>query len=76
MDYSNRASIPTGLAVFIIVITATPLVTLLVTSLRFDLSRSDTRHGRRAPLVPHTIPVVGHALQFIISLSNLIQQNL
>ncbi|THZ04907.1 cytochrome P450 [Aureobasidium pullulans] len=50
--------------------------TYIITSLLFKATRWSNVRGRRAPLVPYSIPVVGHAMAFAFSVADLIQDNL
>jgi hypothetical protein len=47
-----------------------------ITSLLFKVTRWSSVKGRRAPLVPYSIPLIGHAMAFAFSVAGLIQGNL
>lgn len=52
------------------------ILTHLVSTFAFSAAQSSKRAGRKAPLVPYTIPIVGHAMHFAISVGGLIQDNM
>lgn len=51
------------------------VVTYFLTIVESKVAQWSTKVGKKAPLVPYSIPVVGHALLFAWSLNDLVQQN-
>ena len=50
-------------------------LTYLFTFVESIYGRVSKKVGKKAPLVPYTIPIVGHSLIFALSLSRLIKKN-
>ena len=66
----------TRLCVSILLLFSPFALTYAITSLLFKVTRWSSVRGRRAPLVPYSIPLVGHAMAFAFSVADLIQGNL
>lgn len=62
--------------IFILLLLLPFAVTYIISSLLFKATRWSNVKGRRAPLVPYSIPVIGHAMAFTFSVADLIQDNL
>ncbi|THZ14090.1 cytochrome P450 [Aureobasidium pullulans] len=69
-------STPARVCLFIMLLLLPFAATYIITSLLFKATRWSNVRGRRAPLVPYSIPVVGHAMAFAFSVADLIQDNL
>ncbi|THV97343.1 cytochrome P450 [Aureobasidium pullulans] len=65
-----------SMCLFIMLLLLPFAATYIITSLLFKATRWSNVRGRRAPLVPYSIPVVGHAMAFAFSVADLIQDNL
>jgi hypothetical protein len=51
-------------------------LTYITTSLHFKATRWSKSKGKTVPLVPYSIPVIGHAMAFAYSVAGLIQDNM
>jgi hypothetical protein len=67
---------PTRLCATFLLLLLPFALTYGITSLLFKATRWSSVRGRRAPLVPYSIPLVGHAMAFAFSVADLIQGNL
>jgi hypothetical protein len=54
----------------------TAALTYITTSLHFKATRWSKSKGKTVPLVPYSIPVIGHAMPFAFSVAGLIQDNM
>ena len=58
------------------VLTCLPFIlTYLFTTIEAKVAARSKKIGRKAPLVPYAVPIIGHAGMFVWSLARLIQQN-
>lgn len=74
--YLDNLDLPAQVCVLIVLLSLPFAATYLTTSLLFRVTRWKKVKGARAPLVPYSVPVIGHAMAFALSIADLIQDNL
>jgi hypothetical protein len=72
----SKLGTPARVYVYILLLLLLFALTYITTSLHFKATRWSKSKGKTVPLVPYSIPVIGHAMAFAFSVAGLIQDNM